>query len=70
MANTWLGLFDIPIKKAKTARYFDMNIGVVGALSQPSGCLCNIDVSNNGLITFLGGVPIKNLSGEFIGAWE
>lgn len=68
MDGAWLGSLDISIKKAKTARYFDMNTGVIGELSQPGQPLFNIEHSNNGLITFPGGVPIKNASGEIIGA--
>ena len=68
MDGAWLGSLDISIKKAKTARYFDMNTGIVGELSQPGGSLYNIEHSNNGLITFPGGIPIKNAAGEIIGA--
>ncbi|PKH52261.1 glycolate utilization protein [Tenacibaculum sp. Bg11-29] len=68
MDGAWLGSLDIAIKKAKTARYFDMNTGVIGELSQPGQPLFNIEHSNNGLITFPGGVPIKNAAGEIIGA--
>lgn len=68
MDGAWLGSLDISIKKAKTARYFDMNTGSIGELSQPGGSLYNIEHSNNGLITFPGGVPIKNANGEIIGA--
>lgn len=68
MDGAWLGSLDISIKKAKTARFFDMNTGSIGELSQPGGSLYNIEHSNNGLITFPGGVPIKNASGEIIGA--
>lgn len=68
MDGAWLGSLDIAIKKAKTARYFDMNTGSIGELSQPGQPLFNIEHSNNGLITFPGGVPIKNAAGEIIGA--
>jgi len=68
MDGAWLGSLDISIKKAKTARFFDMNTGVVGELSQPGGSLYNIEHSNDGLITFPGGIPIKNANGEIIGA--
>lgn len=68
MDGAWLGSLDISIKKAKTARFFDMNTGIIGELSQPGGSLYNIEHSNNGLITFPGGIPIKNASGEIIGA--
>lgn len=68
MDGAWLGSIDISIKKAKTARFFDMPTGEVGKLSQPGGSLYNIEVSNGGLISFPGGIPIKNESGEIIGA--
>ncbi|PKV51659.1 uncharacterized protein GlcG (DUF336 family) [Aquimarina sp. MAR_2010_214] len=68
MDGAWLGSLDISIKKAKTARFFDMNTGVIGELSQPGGSLFNIEHSNNGLITFPGGVPIKDKEGNVIGA--
>lgn len=68
MDGAWLGSLDISMKKAKTARFFDMNTGILGTLSQPGGPLYHIEHSNNGLITFPGGVPIKNVAGEIIGA--
>jgi len=60
MDGAWLGSVDIAQKKARTARWFDMNTGAIGELSQPSGPLYNIEHSNGGLITFPGGVPIKD----------
>ena len=68
MDDAWLGSIDISLKKAKTARFFDMNSGDIGGLSQPGGDLYNIEHSNNGLISFPGGVPIRNNKGEIIGA--
>ena len=68
MDGAWLGSLDISIKKAKTARFFDMNTGDIGGLSQPGGSLYNIEHSNNGLITFPGGIPIKDKDGVIIGA--
>ena len=68
MDGAWLGSIDIAIKKARTARMFDMNTGEIGNLSQPGGPQYNIEHSNNGLITFPGGVPMRNGKGEIIGA--
>lgn len=68
MDGAWLGSIDIAIKKAKTARFFDMNTGEIGKLSQPGGSLYGIEHSNGGLISFPGGIPIKASSGEVIGA--
>jgi uncharacterized protein GlcG (DUF336 family) len=68
MDEAWIGSIDIAIKKAKTARFFDMPTGEIGKLSQPGGSLYNIEHSNDGLITFPGGIPLKNSKGEIIGA--
>jgi uncharacterized protein GlcG (DUF336 family) len=51
MDGAWLGSIDIAIRKARTARLFDMDTGEIGALSQPGGPLFNIELSNGGLIT-------------------
>ncbi len=68
MDNAWLGSIDIAQKKARTARYFNMPTGEIGKLSQPGGSLYNIEHSNGGLITFPGGLVIRNAAGEIIGA--
>jgi uncharacterized protein GlcG (DUF336 family) len=68
MDEAWIGSIDIAIKKARTARFFNMPTGEIGKLSQPGGSLYNIEHSNDGLITFPGGLPFKNSKGEIIGA--
>jgi len=68
MDNAWLGSVDISIKKAKTARFFDMNTGEIGKLSQPGGPLFGIEHSNGGLISFPGGIVLKDASGKIVGA--
>ncbi|NQX26352.1 heme-binding protein [Microbacteriaceae bacterium VKM Ac-2854] len=67
MDGAWLGSIDIAIRKAKTARYFDMESGAIGTLSQPGGPLYQIEVSNGGLISFPGGIPLQ-LGDDIIGA--
>ena len=67
MDGAWLGSIDIAQKKARTARFFDMESGAIGELSQPGGSLYNIEVSNGGLISFPGGIPLE-VGGEIIGA--
>ena len=68
MDNAWLGSLDISIKKAKTSRFFDMNTGTIGTLSQPGGPLYQIEHSNGGLISFPGGILLKNNAGHIVGA--
>ena len=59
MDGACLGSIDIAQKKAMTSRFFDMPTGEVGKLSQPGKPLYQIEVSNGGLITFPGGVPLR-----------
>ncbi len=68
MDNAWLGSKDIAIKKAQTANYFDMNSGDLGKLSQPGQDLYGIEISNGGLISFPGGVVLKDSQSNIIGA--
>lgn len=68
MDDAFLGSIDISIKKAKTARFFNMPTGDLGKLAQPSAPLYHIEFSNEGLITFAGGVLLKNEDGVIIGA--
>ena len=67
MDGAWLGSIDIAMRKARTARLFDMQTGELGKLSQPGGPLYSVEHSNGGLITFPGGVPIMNADDEIIG---
>ncbi|TKK66028.1 heme-binding protein [Ilyomonas limi] len=67
MDGAWLGSVDIAIKKARTANFFDMNSGEIGKLSQPGQPLYGIEVSNGGLISFPGGVVLKDAQGNIIG---
>lgn len=66
--DAFLGSIDISIKKAVTARYFNMPTRTLGAASQPGESLYGIEVSNDGLILFAGGVPLIDKNNVIIGA--
>jgi uncharacterized protein GlcG (DUF336 family) len=68
MDGAWLGSIDIAIRKARTARYFDMETAEIGKMSQPGQPLYGVELSNGGLISFGGGIPVKDASGNVIGA--
>lgn len=68
MDDAWVGSIDIAVKKARTACYFAMPSGEIGKLSQPGSPLYSIEHSNDGLITFPGGLPIVDNEGMLIGA--
>ncbi|WP_051229257.1 GlcG/HbpS family heme-binding protein [Pleomorphomonas oryzae] len=68
MEGAFLGSVDISIKKAKTARLFNMPTKDLGALAQVGQPLYGIEVTNDGLVIFGGGELIKNKDGVIIGA--
>lgn len=68
MDGAWLGSIDIAIKKARTARLFDMESGDLGPMVQPGEPLYHIEFSNGGLITFPGGIPLTDDNGYTMGA--
>lgn len=67
MEGAWLGSIDIAIKKAKTARFFDMPTRLLGKMSQPGEPLYGIEITNQGLVSFPGGVLLMS-GGEIVGA--
>ncbi|GFO82224.1 heme-binding protein [Methyloceanibacter sp.] len=68
MDDAWVGSIDISVKKATTACFFGMATGDLGQLSQPGKPLYGIEHSNDGLITFPGGLPIVDEEGILVGA--
>jgi len=68
MDGAFLGSADIAMKKAKTSRMFDAPTGALGALTQPGAPLFGLEETNGGLVTFAGGLPLKNATGQVIGA--
>jgi uncharacterized protein GlcG (DUF336 family) len=60
MDRAWLGSVDISIKKAWTARAFDISTQDLAGLSQSGDQFFGIHASNNGrVMIFAGGVPLK-----------
>jgi uncharacterized protein GlcG (DUF336 family) len=69
MDKAWLGSIDISIKKAYTARAFDIATKDLAGHSQSGGQFFGIHASNGGrVMIFAGGVPLKSKSGEVVGA--
>ena len=60
MDNAWIGSIDISIKKAWTARAFDITTRDLASNSQSGDQFFGIHASNNGkVMIFAGGIPIK-----------
>ena len=68
MDHAVLGAIDVAVKKAKTAIYFNSPSGALGKISNPGGPIYGVEHSNQGLITFPGGLPIHCDNGKPIGA--
>jgi uncharacterized protein GlcG (DUF336 family) len=68
MDGAWIGSIDISIKKAFTARAFDIATKDLAPLAQPGGDFFGIDASNGGrVMIFAGGIPLKR-GGKVVGA--
>ncbi|HVC91104.1 MAG TPA: heme-binding protein [Acidobacteriaceae bacterium] len=68
MDGAWLGSVDISIKKAYTARAFDISTKDLATHSQPGGQFYGIHASNDGkIMIFAGGIPLKR-DGKVVGA--
>lgn len=60
MDNAWIGSVDISIKKAWTARAFDVPTEDLALLAQPGKPFYGIHASNDGkVMIFAGGIPLK-----------
>jgi uncharacterized protein GlcG (DUF336 family) len=68
MDDAWLGSIDISIKKAYTARAFDIATKDLASHSQSGGQFFGIHASNDGrIMIFAGGIPLKR-DGKVVGA--
>ncbi len=68
MDGAWIGSIDISIKKAFTARAFDISTKDLAAHSQSGGQFFGIHASNEGkVMIFAGGIPLKR-DGKVLGA--
>ena len=67
MDGAVLGSIDIALKKAKTAVLFGMNSEAVGEFCKPGAPAQGLAATNDVLVVFAGGIPIRNEVGEVIG---
>jgi uncharacterized protein GlcG (DUF336 family) len=68
MDEAWIGSIDISIKKAFTARAFDIATKDLATHSQSGGQFFGIHASNDGrVMIFAGGIPLKR-DGKVVGA--
>src|SRR5262249_23078469 len=68
MDEAWIGSIDVAMKKAYTARAFDIQTKDLARHSQSGGQFFGIHASNNGkIMIFAGGIPLR-LDGKVVGA--
>lgn len=68
MDEAWIGSIDISMKKAFTARAFDITTKDLAKESQSGGQFFGIHASNDGrIMIFAGGIPLKR-DGKVVGA--
>jgi uncharacterized protein GlcG (DUF336 family) len=62
------GAIDVSIKKARTAALFRTDSLELGAAAQPGGAIYTLESSNGGLISFGGGIVLRDAQGRAVGA--
>jgi uncharacterized protein GlcG (DUF336 family) len=68
MDGAWLGSIDVAIKKATTSVLFEMETQQVWEICKPDAQAHGLELTNDGLVTFAGGIPLKSAKGILIGA--
>jgi uncharacterized protein GlcG (DUF336 family) len=68
MDGAWLGSIDVAMKKAKTSVLFEMDTQTVWEVCKPGAQAHGLELTNDGLVTFAGGIPLKTPGGELLGA--
>ncbi|UHD46043.1 heme-binding protein [Aureimonas altamirensis] len=63
-----LGPIDVSRKKARTAALFQTDSLQLGQAAQPGGAIYTLENTNGGLISFGGGVVLRDKAGTVIGA--
>lgn len=61
------GAIDIAIKKARTAALFRTDSAAIGASAQPGGAIYTLEATNGGLISFGGGVVLRDSQRKVVG---
>ncbi len=68
MDGATLGSIDIAVGKARTAALFAVNTEELFEFCKPGGPAFGLENTNGGIVVFAGGIPLRNGSGEVVGA--
>lgn len=61
------GAIEVAIKKARTAALFRTDSADIGVRAQPGGDIYSLEGTNGGLISFGGGIVLRDSRGKVIG---
>lgn len=68
MDGAVLGSIDVAIKKASTAALFQTSSEAIWDYCKPDAPAHALEHTNGGLAPFAGGLPLKGVNGEMLGA--
>jgi uncharacterized protein GlcG (DUF336 family) len=68
MDRAWLGSIDVAIRKAKSSVLFETETQMIWEVCNPVAQAHGLELTNDGLVTFAGGIPLKSTDGRVIGA--
>jgi uncharacterized protein GlcG (DUF336 family) len=68
MDGAWLGSIDVAMKKARTSVLFEMETQKIWEICRPDAQAHGLELTNDGLVTFAGGIPLKASDGRLLGA--
>jgi uncharacterized protein GlcG (DUF336 family) len=68
MDGAVLGSIEVAMKKAKTAVLLQINSEAAWEYCKPGAPAPGLEQTNGGLVVFAGGIPLKDTSGNVIGA--
>ena len=68
MDGAWLGSIDVAMKKAKTSVLFESETQALWEVCKPGAQAAGLELTNDTLVTFAGGVPLRAADGKLIGA--
>jgi uncharacterized protein GlcG (DUF336 family) len=68
MDGGWLGSIDVAMKKARTSVLFEMDTQSVWEVCKPGAQAHGLELTNGGLVTFAGGIPLKTPGGQLLGS--
>jgi uncharacterized protein GlcG (DUF336 family) len=68
MDRAWLGSIDVAMRKARTSVLFEAETQAIWEVCKPDAQAHGLEGTNDGLVTFAGGIPLSSTTGELLGA--